>query len=626
MIPLRACLVLLCVAATQDVSPADVDTILKRADGMFEEAKKGYDDARTANSVQGFVEAGFKLEEARFKYLVVQEIGSADNKKAAGDRLRSVQQLGKLIRESRLAISGAPAALVAAPSSEKPDAPAPKPIAPATPPTKPAADLLVRLPVPEAAVQKEAEKSIKDLFKAEYAKKTAADRQALAVALLDKAGRVGDDAGGLWVLYREAQDVAVLAGDAKTAMLAVDAAAQRFDIDAFAMKSVALAAIGKAAKSTDEISQLIDAMNRLIDELIASDVYEAADKTAAAAVGLAKRSAQPMLVQKTAMRAKEVSEAKSKFQSMKGSLETLAKSPDDPRANGEMGQFLCFVKSNWDMGLRFLAKGPDGPFKSLSAKEMAAPTGAAELVAIADEWCSLAEKDKSPLKRTPMLAHASTIYEQALPDSSGVLKAKIEKRLGELDPALLAGGVDLIALIDLKKDTRQGMWQKDGRALVNAAANEYDRIQIPYIPPDEYDVQATIVRRSGDQSIVLGLARGNSQWGPNFDFYHGGMLKSGVERMDGKQPEFNSLVYTGGRVFYVGKRVQMEAQVRKTGFKITADGKTIFSYAGDYKNLDMSGGWSMPDTKLLWLGLWKGEVAFERLVLIPVSGQGKKLR
>src|SRR6185295_2128121 len=108
---------------------------------------------------------------------------------------------------------------------------------------------------------------------------------------------------------------AVQAGDAKTAVLAVDAAAQRFDIDPFAMKSAALAAVGKTAKTGDEISQVIDAMNRLIDELIASDVYDAADKTAAAAVGLAKRAAQPLLVQKAAVRAKEVSEAKAKFQS-----------------------------------------------------------------------------------------------------------------------------------------------------------------------------------------------------------------------------------------------------------------------------------------------------------------------
>jgi hypothetical protein len=311
---------------------------------------------------------------------------------------------------------------------------------------------------------------------------------------------------------------------------------------------------------------------------------------------------------------------------MKGSLEALARSPDDARANGDMGQFLCFVKANWDMGLRFLAKGHDGPLKSLAGKEVAGPASSAEWAALADDWAAQAEKEKSPLKRNPMLAHAFSLYETALPDSTGVLRAKIEKRLAELDPAILAGGIDLLALVDPKKDARQGEWKKEGRALVCPSAMEYDRIQIPYLPPDEYDLSATIVRRSGDQSIVLGLARGSSQWGPNFDFYHGVILKSGIERMDGQQPEFNSAMYTGGRVFHVGKRVLMEAQVRKTGFRITADGKPILSYQGDYKNLDMSGGWKVQDGRTLFLGLWKGEVAFERLVLVPLSGQGKRLR
>jgi hypothetical protein len=85
-------------------------------------------------------------------------------------------------------------------------------------------------------------------------------------------------------------------------------------------------------------------------------------------------------------------------------------------------------------------------------------------------------------------------------------------------------------------------------------------------------------------------------------------------------------MYTGGRVFTLGRRVVMETQVRKSGFKITADGKVVISWQGDYKNLDMSGPWKMQDSKTLFLGLWKGEVAFERIVLSPVTGQGKRLR
>ena len=41
--------------------------------------------------------AGFKLEEARIKSFVLQEIGSPEKQKIAIDRLRAIHQLSKLI-------------------------------------------------------------------------------------------------------------------------------------------------------------------------------------------------------------------------------------------------------------------------------------------------------------------------------------------------------------------------------------------------------------------------------------------------------------------------------------------------------------------------------------------------
>ena len=61
-------------------------------------------------------------------------------------------------------------------------------------------------------------------------------------------------------------------------------------------------------------------------------------------------------------------EAKLKFQAMKSALTTLARTPEDPVANSQMGQFLCFVKGNWDLGLRFIAKGSDAALKSIADK------------------------------------------------------------------------------------------------------------------------------------------------------------------------------------------------------------------------------------------------------------------
>jgi hypothetical protein len=79
----------------------------------------------------------------------------------------------------------------------------------------------------------------------------------------------------------------------------------------------------------------------------------------------------PKLQARASSRSKDVTEAKSRYQSMKNTLQTLARNPDEPAANLEMGQFLCFIKANWDLGLRFLAKGADPAMKALADEKLA---------------------------------------------------------------------------------------------------------------------------------------------------------------------------------------------------------------------------------------------------------------
>ncbi|HUR39363.1 MAG TPA: hypothetical protein VM222_07705, partial [Planctomycetota bacterium] len=248
-------LVLALFLAPQGTSP-DLDKLLERGDKLFEEAKATYEVAREKASAAGFVDAGFKLEEARIKYVVLQEIGSPERQKDAAGRLRAVNQLSKLIHDGRVAISGA---AVDAPPASKPVEPAPGVAPPEDAEPRPPAlalssppNLRARLAVPDAAKLKEAEKILKDLFKEQYAKKAPADRQLLARLLVDQAGKLGDDPAALWILYRDAQDLAVQACDLKTAMAAVDGAAAAFDIDALAMRNAALTAAGKAARTPED--------------------------------------------------------------------------------------------------------------------------------------------------------------------------------------------------------------------------------------------------------------------------------------------------------------------------------------------------------------------------------------
>lgn len=80
---------------------AQEDQILERGEKLLEEAKAAYEDARARSSVAAFVDAGFKLEEARIKFIVLQEIGAPEKQKIAADRLRAVNQLSKLSTTAR---------------------------------------------------------------------------------------------------------------------------------------------------------------------------------------------------------------------------------------------------------------------------------------------------------------------------------------------------------------------------------------------------------------------------------------------------------------------------------------------------------------------------------------------
>jgi hypothetical protein len=421
----------------QQVSGQDLDKILERADKLLDEAKVSYENAREKNSVETFVEAGFKLEEARIKYIVLQEIGSAEKQKLAADRLRAVNQLSKLIHDGKVACNKPPSE--SAPPKPSDPAGAGKPTEPLPPrnnpsnaavlPVKAPVDVSKRAGVPDQAKQREAEKLVKELFREQYSKKAASDRKVLGRLLMDQAAKTQDDPTALWVLYREAQDAAIQSCDVVTIISAIETAARFFDIDSMSMKNAALTSASKVAKSPEESLALVDALLALIDDQIRADQYDAADKAATLAVQLARKGGEIAVVTRATTRSKEVSEAKGLFQSMKTVLQTLAKNPEDASANFEMGKFLCFVKGSWDLGLRFLVKGSEPSLKMLAEKEIAAPAQISEQVGLADGWWELAEKEKSSLRKSQLQAHAKALYEAALPEATGLLRAKIEKRL-----------------------------------------------------------------------------------------------------------------------------------------------------------------------------------------------------
>jgi hypothetical protein len=362
-------------------------------------------------------------------------------------------------------------------------------------------------------------------------------------------------------------------------------------------------------------------MNALIDDFVAADQYDAAEKMSNAAVPIAKRANNPAMATRAATRLKEVSEAKVLYQALKGVLELLAKNSDNAGANLEMGQYLCYVKGNWELGLRFMVKGSDAAIQHLAQKELGQPEQSGERVDLADSWSGLGEKEKSPLRKSQMLLHAKTLYESALADAPPLLKAKIEKRVAALDmtPSDRAT-IDLLKSIDTTMDTLKGGWTPGPEGRVTAQKGQAF-LQIPYMVPDEYDLKMVIIPTKGSE-IYLGLVIEKVQFDVAIDGWAGTI--SGIGSIDGKMANGNE-TSRKGQVLKIDAPNTILCAVRRGSVSITVNGDRIVSWKAEPGRLSMNNFWTRPTTGTIAMGAWI-PYSVTKLELTPITGRGKFLR
>jgi hypothetical protein len=190
--------------------------------------------------------------------------------------------------------------------------------------------------------------------------------------------------------------------------------------------------------------------------------------------------------------------------------------------------------------------------------------------------------------------------------------------------SLPKNAVDLLAMIDPQKDAVKGEWVLDPQGLI-CQAGDHIRLQIPYSPPDEYDLHLTASRRDGSDGLLVGLVKGTVQWSVTMDTQASGSFKTGFEAIDGQGPSGNPTTHSGP-VFVNGQNVQLEFRVRKAGVTVLADGKPIIDWRGNFNRLSLPDGWKVRSPNALFLAAWGSRYHFSRISLVPVTGTGRRLR
>jgi serine/threonine-protein kinase len=328
--------------------------------------------------------------------------------------------------DSEAKVDAKPQAKIEAPEPKPELKPEPKPAKPE--PKKPT--------LPDAAKIAAAEKTVRDLYKKEFARKANDEMIALAGKLMEDAAGTKDDLALRYVLLREARDLGALAGNPDTMLKAIDELEKTYALDALEQK---IAAFDKASKATNlppVMRGLVEAIVKAVEEAVDSDNYDAARKLVSAALAAAKKANSAAMLTKVQNLDKEVTETANEFKSAKAARDKLETAPTDEGASFTWGRFLTYFKGHWGDGLPLLAGGSDEKVQTLAEKDRDNPKAAAEQNELGDGWYALGQAQKSALAKKNLWLRAKFWYEQAAPSLAGADKTKAEKRVKEIEALL----------------------------------------------------------------------------------------------------------------------------------------------------------------------------------------------
>jgi hypothetical protein len=291
-----------------------------------------------------------------------------------------------------------------------------------------------RAPVPPAEKIEQAQASLRDLYKAEFAKTKSTDRLALAVKLFQEAVDTKNDPASKIALLRVARDLAAKASDGVAVHRASEEMMLSFNMSFADAMGTALDPLVASTNSAAAAKSIAESLIVASDQARFTGDYPfalAILKSAGAAAGKAGASSTS---EKVRAKVKECETAKAEFDRAKEALDAVKGKTADASANLIAGRYLAFVQQDWEAGLPLLAKGADEKLQAAADRDSKAAGGSEEdRLAVADGWYAFAATAE-PAYKAGLQLRAHHWYVDVASTLSGLAKTRTEKRLAELQP------------------------------------------------------------------------------------------------------------------------------------------------------------------------------------------------
>lgn len=483
-------------------------------------------------------------------------------------------------------------------------------VAPSQPQSTPLATVTTnqgRKPVPLQTDLLRAREEIRAKYRKDLQEATAPAARALLAKTMLKEGNSETDPARQYMLYEEARELAIAAGDPDLTVQAGEAIALAFEVDSWPMHVTAMNQLAKGARTPQTRENVLGILSPLCDSAIAEDRYDVADSLLDLASSLASQLRDPVRREQFSRRRDEVKMAANAFETIKRHLEVLQQNPDDPQANEAVGRFYCFVKHDWKKGLPYLAKAETVLLRTVAQSELNRQVGAASQLQLGDDWWAIGETLADP-EKSAVRRHAGYWYLQCAGRLSGDAAQRATARLAESGRI-----IDLLALAASRRITVVGSWQIGPKSIVSSP-DASAQIIFSVVPPAEYDLVVEIQsvplpppvrgQSAGSQrtdptldvgrgAFAVGLIQGRRQFLAVTDFQIPNQgLFSFLADYDKKGPDPANPTFRPMAVIRNQRPTVLVYSVKRTGVTVTANGMPIIRYDGDYSQLSMPQGWT----------------------------------
>jgi serine/threonine protein kinase len=185
--------------------------------------------------------------------------------------------------------------------------------------------------------------------------------------------------------------------------------------------------------------------------------------------------------------------------------------------------------------------------------------------------------------------------------------------------------VNLLELLDLKKDATQGNWSVDASGL-KAEEDGVAVVEFPYSPPEEYDFRIEFTYGRGRRQLNQFLARGDRSFSCVLGAGDGGGLFA-LEAVDGKPAELSPAAVRRA-VMTMNERHVCVARIRRDWLAVELDGSELFRWKTDYSDLTLDHPaiqhWAdaRRNRTRLAVGTFMSQTVFHEAEVIEISGRG----